>query len=494
MSNQSTRFTILLLVCASLQLAHAIPLDLLKQQAADGNATAQYELGERLYEARGVPRDVPGAKQWIEKAAARGNAKAQYRLASMQFTGVGMKKDAEASRKKFKECLPALEKLAKEGDADAQGKMGVLHVLGVGVERDDTKAVEYFQLAAGAGHAKSQEDLAQAYLSGRALPRNPTLAGEWFEKAAQAGLGRAQIQLAILYVQGQGRRQDIPAGLKWLETASTTGHPAHAAQAKDLLMRLKKNPPSKGPDIDALIKQAEAGDLAVQKKLALRFQAGDGVRLDLAKAASLLHRAVQQGDAEASYQLGGYFVIGRHIPKDMAQAARYWRVAAWLGHPAAQVDFAVMCAKGDGLPKNLREAYHWMLIARRSDQTPRRQQILRTLQSAISKDLDPDLIINGLTNSANFAVPADAAARAALVKAASGDSAAQLVRGKMLAAKFPVEAAVWLRLAAQAKEAGAADADKAMTAKLSKLEAAEVEARVKSFKSLGDQPDIKKEK
>ena len=39
MSNQTTRFTILLLVCASLQLTHAIPLDLLKQQAADGNAT-----------------------------------------------------------------------------------------------------------------------------------------------------------------------------------------------------------------------------------------------------------------------------------------------------------------------------------------------------------------------------------------------------------------------------------------------------------------------
>jgi len=487
------RFAILLLVCTSLQLAYAIPLDLLKQHASDGNATAQYELGERMYEARGVPRDVPGAKQWIEKAAARGNAKAQYRLASMQFTGVGMTKDTEASRKKFQKCLPALEKLAQGGDADAQGKLGVLHVLGVGVDRDDTKAVEYFQKAAGAGHAKSQEDLAQAYLSGRALPRNPTLAGDWFEKAAKAGLGRAQIQLAILYVQGQGRRQDVPAGLKWLETASTSGHPSHAAQAQDLLMRLKKNPPSKGADIDGLIKQAEAGDLAVQKKLALRFQAGDGVRLDLVKAAGWLHRALQQGDAEAAYQLGGYFVIGRDIPKDMEQAARYWRVAAWLGHPAAQVDFAVMCAKGDGLPKNLREAYHWMLVARRSDQPPRRQQILRTLQLAISKDLDPDLIIDGLTNSANFALPADAAARAALVKAASGDSAAQLARGQMLSAKFPVEAAVWLRLASLAKEEGAADVAKVLSAKLSKLEAAEVETRVKGFKPFSDQPVIKKE-
>ena len=63
----------------------------------------------------------------------------------------------------------------------------------------------------------------------------------------------------------------------------------------------------------------------------------------------------------------------------------------------------------------------------------------------------------------------------------------------MLSAKFPVEAAVWLRLAALAKEEEAADAAKVLSAKLSKLEAAEVEARVKGFKPFGDQPVIKKE-
>ena len=248
--------------------------------------------------------------------------------------------------------------------------------MGLAVGQDFDKAVKLFQKAAAAGNVKSQADLAGAYLEGKSMAINPTLAGEWFEKAAQAGYGPAQIQLGILCIQARGRRQDIATGIKWIETASRSGHPVSAKKANDLLVRLRKFPPSPARDINRLIEKAKAGDLKSQAQLAKRHQTGDGVRMDLKEAAGWLRRAARQGDGESCYRLGGYLLLNQGDKRDAAQAARLWRLACELGHSRAQVDFAVMCAKGDGIPRSLKEAYRWMLIARNSLQAPQQKQRL----------------------------------------------------------------------------------------------------------------------
>jgi hypothetical protein len=206
--------------------------------------------------------------------------------------------------------------------------------------------------------------------------------------------------------------------------------------------------------------------------------------MDLKKAARWLRHAARQGDGESCYRLGGYLLLDQGDQRDAEQAARLWRLASVLGHSGAQVDFAVMCAKGDGIPRSLKEAYYWMLIARRSLQAPQQKQRLDTLQDLIAHELDPDLIFAGLGDVRKFKAPETAEARQAVAAAAFGDGKAQLTRGKLLAKTFSVEALMWMQLAEAQKVKTAAAAASALAEGLTKTQLAEVEKRVKAFAPL----------
>ena len=50
------------------------------QAAEQGNAQAQYNLGNMYAQGRGVRQDDAQATQWFRKSAEQGNAKAQFNL------------------------------------------------------------------------------------------------------------------------------------------------------------------------------------------------------------------------------------------------------------------------------------------------------------------------------------------------------------------------------------------------------------------------------
>ncbi|WP_248766440.1 tetratricopeptide repeat protein [Pseudomonas protegens] len=61
------------------------------QKAADeGDAEAQYELGEFYYEGKGAPQDFNQALSYFEKASLQGHAQAQFKLGTMFFHGEGV--------------------------------------------------------------------------------------------------------------------------------------------------------------------------------------------------------------------------------------------------------------------------------------------------------------------------------------------------------------------------------------------------------------------
>ncbi|MBH8609654.1 tetratricopeptide repeat protein [Pseudomonas mohnii] len=61
------------------------------QKASDeGDAQAQYELGEFYYEGKNAPRDLNQALSYFEKASLQGHAQAQFKLGTMFFHGEGV--------------------------------------------------------------------------------------------------------------------------------------------------------------------------------------------------------------------------------------------------------------------------------------------------------------------------------------------------------------------------------------------------------------------
>ena len=53
----------------------AVDFSALRKQAAAGEVDAQYQLGEILYEARGVARDLDASRRWATQAAGQGHAR-----------------------------------------------------------------------------------------------------------------------------------------------------------------------------------------------------------------------------------------------------------------------------------------------------------------------------------------------------------------------------------------------------------------------------------
>ncbi|HHV6563032.1 TPA: tetratricopeptide repeat protein, partial [Haemophilus influenzae] len=118
---------------------------------------------------------------WYRQAAEQGNAKAQFNLGNMYADGRGVKQDNFEAVKWYR-------KAAEQGYAEAQGSLGVMYQSGRGVKQDGVEAVNWFRRAAEQGYATAQALLGFLYLLGeRGVQVNKSLAKEWFGKACDNG-------------------------------------------------------------------------------------------------------------------------------------------------------------------------------------------------------------------------------------------------------------------------------------------------------------------
>ncbi|WP_051134374.1 SEL1-like repeat protein [Methylocystis sp. ATCC 49242] len=189
----------------------------IKALAAGGDAAAQYEMGVRYADGRGVGRDARTAAQWFEKAAAQGLAPAQYRL-------------------------------------------GSLYEKGVGVERDFASARKWYQSAADAGNARAMHNLAVLVAEGGDGKPDYTAAAQWFRKAAEFGVRDSQFNLAILYARGLGVEQNLIQSYLWFAAAAQQGD-ADAGKKRD--------------EVGARL---DSKELATAKALAEGFHAREPIR------------------------------------------------------------------------------------------------------------------------------------------------------------------------------------------------------------------------
>jgi len=165
----------------------------LRAAAAAGQPAAQYEIGIRYAEGRGVAQNFVESARWLEKAAAQGLAPAQYRLGSFYEKGTGVKKDLEAARRLYTAS-------ADKGNARAMHNLAVLHAEGIDGKPEYKIAFNWFRKAAGHGIADSQYNLGILFARGIGVEQNLAESYKWFALAAQQG------------DQDAGRKRDDVAG------------------------------------------------------------------------------------------------------------------------------------------------------------------------------------------------------------------------------------------------------------------------------------------
>ncbi|MBV9286313.1 MAG: SEL1-like repeat protein [Hyphomicrobiales bacterium] len=162
----------------------------LRDAATAGVPSAEYELGQRLYDGRGgLSQDQRAAALWFERAARTGFAPAQFRIAA-------------------------------------------LYQKGVGLARDDAAAKRWYSKAAEAGHARAQHNLAVMDAEPADGPPDYVEAAKWFRKAAELGVRDSQFNLAVLYARGLGVERDLKQAWMWFSLAAGQGD-ADAAKKRD---------------------------------------------------------------------------------------------------------------------------------------------------------------------------------------------------------------------------------------------------------------------
>lgn len=182
---------VLLLPCQSFGEEDPRVLPLLFERADAGDAFAQYELGMRYEQGRGVEADSLEAFSWYSQAAEQDFALAQYKL----------------------------------GDLYCQGK---------GIGQDYAEAEKWYRKAATQGIAEAQYNLGVMYYRGAGVAKNYREAFNWLEKAAENGVVEAQYQLSIMYANGEGVSADFDKAVSWLRKSATQGY----AKSERLLQKL----------------------------------------------------------------------------------------------------------------------------------------------------------------------------------------------------------------------------------------------------------------
>ena len=176
--------------------------------AKSGNALAQFALAENFLDSRHSSNNKLGLI-WLNKSAANGNPKALTKLAGLYLTGKSVTKDVN-------KATELLNKAIAQNYAPAMWEMGNLAL----TQGNNTKALEWFNMAATQHNPEAYLQLAHAYLQEKSPIYDPNSGFLWTLKAAQDGSVSGQKELSALYQKGQGVAANQSLADEWAKRAA----------------------------------------------------------------------------------------------------------------------------------------------------------------------------------------------------------------------------------------------------------------------------------
>lgn len=195
--------------------------DAVKQRAASGDASAQYEMA-RLR----MSSNPAESFEWLQRAGNQGHAGAQASLGQMythdkyfsSFSAYGTIPPADIPQD-YTKAVNWFLKAAVQGDSYSQRRLGDLYKYGEGVPRSREQAAAWYSHAAGRGDSTAQRLLGDLYCFGAGVPQDYTHAALWYQRAAEDLNYSGILSLGYMYLKGHGVRQDYVEAYFWFEVA-----------------------------------------------------------------------------------------------------------------------------------------------------------------------------------------------------------------------------------------------------------------------------------
>lgn len=203
---------------------HAEAYECFKRSAEVNFAAGQNNVGNHFKTPKvpGVEVDHVEALKWYRLAAAQGHASAKYNIGDSYFEGEGVEKDMAEGVKWY---LSA----ALDGHVAAQNDLAFCYDHGLGVASDPAEAVRWFRIAADHGDAEGAFNLAVCYETGRGMPHNrpdEVEALRWLRMSAEEGGLQAMVLIGSYYEDGMaGLEPNEMEAVAWYRRASEQNHP-----------------------------------------------------------------------------------------------------------------------------------------------------------------------------------------------------------------------------------------------------------------------------
>ena len=188
----------------------------IRDLATQGNADAQYKLGEHY----SLKNDEELAIEWHRKAAEQGHVNAQYALSW------NILNERDYTKAEMKESEKWERLAADGGHPEAQYSVGCRFFSGPFLDNlyrsqaladkdnaeagvDNTEAVKWFIKSAKQGDICAQNALGNAYYYGTGVPQDYSLAFEWFRKS------NSLFCLGEMYYYGHGVEKDEAEAVRY---------------------------------------------------------------------------------------------------------------------------------------------------------------------------------------------------------------------------------------------------------------------------------------
>ncbi len=192
---------------------------------------------------------------------------------------------------------------------------------------DPDRAREWYERAAGVGHAAAQFALGNMFDTGEGVPKDPVEARRWYALAANQGEAEAQMHLAKMLQTGRGGSQSATEAADWYAKAAAQEHELAATNLG--IMHFEKAIPD-ADDASALgLFEFAAEKLDGLAHLMLAQMCLDGRGTETHGARALLHVCI------ASQLLLG----GKNF-----DLARTWRDRMFGLHPELREEFEAEAA------------------------------------------------------------------------------------------------------------------------------------------------------
>jgi TPR repeat protein len=243
--------------------------------------------------------------------------------------------DAAEALQRYKDIAASKDRVLA---SSAFERLGEAYAEGTGVKQDFTRSVQEFQTAALLGDPYAEANLADFLFFGVGTPADPKQALNWALKAGTAGIAPAMSRLGWQYLNGLGTTADAEQARQWYRKGADKGDLTSQYQLAWIYEHVDPNDYQKAMrwykeaatthDTKGAQRPEEA---KAQNNIGYMLEQGLGVAVDYESAARWYAIAARSGYVRALYHLGNLYAEGLGVSRDLPLARTLMQRAAEKG-------------------------------------------------------------------------------------------------------------------------------------------------------------------